>query len=74
MADSQWGEGQGETGDAAVTGSGWGTCAICLEELPEMDLMVHTTCGGTFCHTCLQVSLNLQQYAPIYTNTVTNNT
>ncbi|XP_052272033.1 uncharacterized protein LOC127872721 isoform X1 [Dreissena polymorpha] len=35
----------------------WKSCAICLEELPEMDLMVHTTCSGTFCSTCLEMSV-----------------
>ncbi|XP_052783368.1 uncharacterized protein LOC128219583 [Mya arenaria] len=54
--------GEGEAGGLATgqTGggdSGWKSCAICLEDLPEMELMVHTTCGGTFCSTCLEMSV-----------------
>ena len=33
----------------------WKSCAICLEELTDMELMVHTSCGGTFCSSCLEV-------------------
>lgn len=43
--------------------SDWKSCAICLEELPEIDLVIHTTCQGTFCSTCLEVNefaFNLQ--------------
>ncbi|GAB1605457.1 uncharacterized protein LOC115230714 [Argonauta hians] len=35
----------------------WRSCAICLEELLDTSLMVHTSCAGTFCHGCLQMSL-----------------
>ena len=34
----------------------WKSCAICLEELTDNELMVHTSCGGTFCPSCLEVS------------------
>ncbi|KAL4220399.1 hypothetical protein ACF0H5_020802 [Mactra antiquata] len=40
---------------ATVT-TDWKSCAICLEEMPENELMVHTTCGGTFCSACLEMS------------------
>ena len=36
-------------------GDQWKSCAICLEEMVDKELMVHTTCGGTLCHTCLEV-------------------
>lgn len=48
--------------DTVEVGSGWKSCAICLEELPETELMVHTICGGTFCSTCLEVSSCLVCY------------
>ncbi|XP_014781994.1 uncharacterized protein LOC106877571 [Octopus bimaculoides] len=35
----------------------WRSCAICLEELLDTSLMVHTSCSGTFCHSCLEMSL-----------------
>lgn len=35
----------------------WRSCAICLEELLDTGLMVHASCGGTFCHSCLEMSL-----------------
>jgi hypothetical protein len=40
---------------STVTTDDWKSCAICLEEMPENELMVHTTCGGTFCSACLEV-------------------
>lgn len=42
---------------STVTTDDWKSCAICLEEMPENELMVHTTCGGTFCSACLEVPL-----------------
>ncbi len=33
----------------------WRSCAICLEEMADRELMVHAPCGGTLCHTCLEV-------------------
>ncbi|XP_045201160.2 uncharacterized protein LOC123554858 [Mercenaria mercenaria] len=41
---------------STVTTDDWKSCAICLEEMPENELMVHTTCGGTFCSACLEMS------------------
>lgn len=35
----------------------WKSCAICLEELTDNELMVHTSCGGTFCPSCLEMSI-----------------
>ncbi|KAK3576537.1 hypothetical protein CHS0354_018043 [Potamilus streckersoni] len=35
----------------------WRSCAICLEELTDNELMVHMACGGTFCPTCLELSV-----------------
>ena len=35
----------------------WKSCAICLEELTDLELMVHTSCGGTFCSSCLEVCI-----------------
>ena len=32
------------------------TCAICLEEIQDTDLMVHPTCGCTLCETCLSLN------------------
>ena len=36
----------------------WRSCAICLEELLDTGLMVHASCGGTFCHNCLEVRIS----------------
>ena len=51
----------GAANSGKVTESGlddkWKSCAICLEELTDMELMVHTSCGGTFCSSCLEVWL-----------------
>ena len=33
----------------------WRSCAICLEELSDNELLVHK-CSGTFCQSCLDVS------------------
>ena len=33
----------------------WRSCAICLEEMADCDLMVHTVCEGTLCQSCLEV-------------------
>ncbi|KAK3094941.1 hypothetical protein FSP39_008127, partial [Pinctada imbricata] len=35
----------------------WRSCAICLEELEDSELLAHSICGGTFCHTCLEMSV-----------------
>ena len=51
------GKGGGDVGSGA---SGlmdqWQTCAICLEELMDSQLLTHQTCSGVFCHTCLEVT------------------
>ena len=57
---------------ASVT-TDWKSCAICLEELTDTELMVHTTCGGTFCPNCLEVFLILI-FALKNRDSVTNNT
>lgn len=33
----------------------WKSCAICLEEMVDSDLVAHAACGGTLCHPCLEV-------------------
>ena len=35
----------------------WKSCAICLEELEDSELLCHKLCGGTFCQNCLEVSI-----------------
>jgi len=35
----------------------WKSCAICLEEMVDNDLVAHAACGGTLCHPCLEVLL-----------------
>ena len=47
-------------GGGGVTDS-WKSCAICLEEMADSDLMVHTACGGTLCQSCLEVGLRRLQ-------------
>lgn len=42
--------------DDAVAQNQWRTCAICLEEMVDNDLLVHPSCGGILCHSCLEVS------------------
>ena len=48
------GEGYGE-GGATVTTDQWKSCAICLDEMADSDLIAHTACGGTLCQACLEV-------------------
>ena len=59
LGGEEVGGGKGE-GDAGGGASGlmdqWQTCAICLEELMDSQLLTHQTCSGVFCHTCLEVS------------------
>ena len=33
----------------------WKSCAICLDEMVDSDLLIHPPCGGTLCHNCLEV-------------------
>ena len=42
--------------ERVVTVDQWKSCSICLEELADPELLVHKTCGATFCHCCLEVS------------------
>lgn len=42
---------------SVVTPDQWKSCAICLEDLMDIELMVHQQCGGTFCQTCLEMSV-----------------
>ena len=41
-----------------VTVDQWKSCSICLEELADSELLVHRSCGATFCHSCLEVILH----------------
>ena len=44
----------------------WKSCAICLEDLMDAELMIHTKCGGTFCQTCLEVGLHIPCFLCYY--------
>lgn len=35
----------------------WQSCAICLEEMADNDLLAHAACGGTLCQSCLEVCI-----------------
>ena len=35
---------------------GWHTCGICLEDIFDDNLMVHSVCGGILCKDCLGVT------------------
>ncbi|XP_005090139.1 uncharacterized protein LOC101853362 [Aplysia californica] len=35
----------------------WRSCAICLEDLLDTELLTHIACSGVFCHNCLQMSV-----------------
>ncbi|XP_060069441.1 uncharacterized protein LOC132549520 [Ylistrum balloti] len=51
-------DGSGSTvAPSVVTPDQWRSCAICLEDLMDIELMVHQQCGGTFCQTCLEMSV-----------------
>lgn len=47
--------GNGDSTLSSLLEDKWKSCAICLEELTDNELMVHTSCGGTFCPSCLEV-------------------
>ncbi len=34
----------------------WHSCSICLEEMVDTDLLVHSSCGGLLCQECLTSS------------------
>ncbi|KAK7090065.1 uncharacterized protein [Littorina saxatilis] len=50
------GEGGHSRGGASGVIDQWQTCAICLEELMDSQLLTHQACSGVFCHTCLEMS------------------
>lgn len=56
QSSSGWDSGS-VTAPAAVVTDKWKSCAICLEELEDSELLCHTVCGGTFCQSCLEVNL-----------------
>lgn len=56
QSGSGWDSGS-VTAPAAVVTDKWKSCAICLEELEDSELLCHTVCGGTFCQSCLEVNL-----------------
>ena len=33
----------------------WHTCAVCLEEKEDVELMAHPKCNGMLCRPCLKV-------------------
>jgi ubiquitin C-terminal hydrolase len=39
----------------------WHSCAICLEEMIDSDLVTHATCGAVLCPSCLQSSVDHYQ-------------
>ena len=36
----------------------WHSCAICLEEMVDSELVTHGTCGAILCPSCLQSSVD----------------
>ncbi|XP_062521471.1 uncharacterized protein LOC134196378 isoform X2 [Corticium candelabrum] len=40
----------------SLAGSLWHTCAICLEEMMERELMTHPSCGCLLCQPCLEMT------------------
>jgi len=52
------GGGDAETGNVADE---WKSCAICLEDKEDEQLLVHGDCGGTFCPSCLTVLSTVQR-------------
>ena len=34
----------------------WHSCSICLEEMVDTDLLIHSSCGGLLCSDCLECS------------------
>lgn len=56
QSGSGWDSGS-VTAPAAVVTDKWKSCAICLEELEDSELLCHTVCGGTFCQSCLEMSI-----------------
>ena len=52
----QGGGGEGGGGERKVVVMEWHTCAICLEEMEDEDLLTHTDCGAILCSSCLQAA------------------
>ena len=54
-----------EKGDAPVLTKAvvveWHSCAICLEEMVDSELVTHATCGAVLCSPCLQSSVDHYQ-------------
>ena len=48
-----------EASDSKVVMSQWHSCAICLEEYPEHQLLTHKACGGVLCHACMEVCVGV---------------
>ncbi|XP_071798526.1 uncharacterized protein [Asterias amurensis] len=46
--------GDGDASDGKTVMSQWHSCAICLEEYPEHQLLTHKVCGGVLCHACME--------------------
>ncbi|XP_077987451.1 uncharacterized protein LOC144442053 [Glandiceps talaboti] len=46
------------TNDLGLAGvsTDWRSCAVCLEELPDHELLTHMSCGGALCHVCLEAT------------------
>ena len=45
-----------ETTPRKVVVMEWHSCAICLEEMVDSELLTHTPCGALLCATCLESS------------------
>ncbi len=45
-----------DVGNGGAVVSQWKSCAICLEDFPEHNLLTHKACGGMLCHACIEVS------------------
>jgi len=50
------GGGGGDAAEASRVADEWKSCAICLEEMEDDELLVHAPCGSTLCTDCHRVS------------------
>ncbi|XP_062584733.1 uncharacterized protein LOC134246383 [Saccostrea cucullata] len=57
LSGSGWDSSAIPAAQATVVADKWKSCAICLEELEDSELLSHTGCGGTFCQICLEMSI-----------------
>ena len=55
---SDVGDNDGSTCNNEIAADQWKTCAICLEEMLDSDLLKHVACGGTLCNNCLEVQIS----------------